>query len=298
MKKIYGILALGVISWVGWYFFLKPHDFKIHFKAKALPGTINQTVKLWARSLQHSVVNAVKTSSSIDKLQQRIDIDGKTYHYIWNMQMLDDSTSQVVVQVKEPNNQLINRLTIPFFKTAIEISSKEMIKDFYQILNQHLGNIKITIEGVNEIRNLFCVCTSLKTNQLDKARGMMNNYLLLSDFVAENGLKTDGVPLVQVVSWDQQTDSIAYNFCYPIKKQDTLPAHHSLFYQKIANQKALKAIYNGNYITSDRAWYLLLRYADKHKLKVLEQPVEFFYNNPNLGGNEMKWKTEVFLPIK
>ena len=60
----------------------------------------------------------------------------------------------------------------------------------------------------------------------------------------------------------------------------------------------MKAIYNGNYITSDRAWYSLHDYANKNNIKIEENPTEIFHNNPNMGGDELKWKTEVFIPIK
>jgi hypothetical protein len=28
------------------------------------------------------------------------------------------------------------------------------------------------------------------------------------------------------------------------------------------------------------------------------KPIEFFFNNPNMGGDALRWKAEVFLPIK
>jgi len=60
----------------------------------------------------------------------------------------------------------------------------------------------------------------------------------------------------------------------------------------------LKAIYNGNYITSDRAWYALLDYAAKNGIAVTGLPIEIFNNNPNMGTNELEWETEIFMPLK
>ena len=61
--------------------------------------------------------------------------------------------------------------------------------------------------------------------------------------------------------------------------------------------KALKATYNGNYITSDRAWYALLEHAERNAIKVSETPIEVFYNNPNFGGDELQWNAEIFMPL-
>ena len=69
-------------------------------------------------------------------------------------------------------------------------------------------------------------------------------------------------------------------------------------YKQYNQVTALKAVYNGNYITSDRAWYALLDYAKQNNIAVNNNPVEVFYNNPNYGGDEMRWKAEIYMPIK
>jgi hypothetical protein len=39
-------------------------------------------------------------------------------------------------------------------------------------------------------------------------------------------------------------------------------------------------------------------YADKNDLKISGLPVEVFHNNPNMGGDALKWKTEIYMPLK
>ena len=95
-----------------------------------------------------------------------------------------------------------------------------------------------------------------------------------------------------------ENDSIQYNFCFPIIKGDSLPTHELIKYKQYQSEKAIKAIYNGNYVTSDRAWYALLDYAERENIEVHKTPVEFFFNNPNYGGNELQWKAEIYMPIK
>ena len=59
----------------------------------------------------------------------------------------------------------------------------------------------------------------------------------------------------------------------------------------------MKAEFNGNYIFSDRAWYELRDYAEKKGLKVTDKPLEIFFNNPNMGGDELQWKADIYMPL-
>jgi effector-binding domain-containing protein len=104
--------------------------------------------------------------------------------------------------------------------------------------------------------------------------------------------------MIVVNSWNREADSLDFNFCFPIVRSERLPEYPGISYKRIFSKKALKAVYNGNYITSDRAWYALLDYAHRNNIPVEETPVEVFYNNPNMGGNALTWKAEIFLPIK
>jgi len=95
-----------------------------------------------------------------------------------------------------------------------------------------------------------------------------------------------------------ENNSLSYNFCNPIIRSEKLPNHPDIEYKRIFGKNALKAVYHGNYITSDRAWHALLDYAKENNIPVEKKPIEVFHNNPNMGGNELKWTTEVFMPIK
>ena len=96
----------------------------------------------------------------------------------------------------------------------------------------------------------------------------------------------------------QVNDSLHYNFGMPIIRSERLPMGTEIQYKRIFPKRALKAIYNGNYITSDRAWYALLDYAKNNSLEVDSTLIEVFHNNPNTGGDEENWKAEIYLPLK
>ena len=126
----------------------------------------------------------------------------------------------------------------------------------------------------------------------------MQNYSLLSNVLIQNKVQLNGPPFVEVTEWNVQNDSIKYDFCFPIIRSERLPEHEIVKYKRVFAKKALKATYNGNYITSDRAWYVLLEKAKAMGKEIEMRPIEYFYNNPNMGGNELEWKAEVYMPLK
>jgi len=294
MRKIVALFFIIILIILFWYLFLKSYQYKINFSAKTTPGTINQTLKMWNRSLKNSTIS----SENINNLEQQIIINGHDYIFNWEIKLINDSTSNINAYISELDNSFINKITIPFLNTQIEQNSEKHVREFYKINKEHLGNINVDVKGVGEIKGTYCVYVSLKTSQIGKANGMMSYYPLLDSFIAENNIQTNGKPIVEVIHWDMKSDSLQYNFCFPIIKTDSLPIHHALKYKWLENKKVIKAIYNGNYITSDRAWYALIQYAQRNDINIINKPIEIFHHNPNLGKNEKKWRADIYLPIK
>ena len=126
---------------------------------------------------------------------------------------------------------------------------------------------------------------------------MRNNSYLSGELIGEK-VQLDGPPMIEVTRWDRENDSLHYNLAQPIIKSNQLPIHDEIKYKRLFAKRAIMAEYYGNYITSDRAWYAILDYAKKNGIEVEEKPIEVFYNNPNMGGNELSWKAEIYMPIK
>lgn len=296
MKKlgysIIGILLIGIL----WYLFLKPYDYTIRFKANTFTGPINQTLKLWDKG--QPTTKGIIQNASIQELTQYLKFNDSTYRYQWHIQRLTDSTSRVRVDIKDMDHSLLNKIKVPFSDTDFEKRSRKTVRDFISLLNDHIGSFKVRVVGKDSLASTFCACISVQGSQAEKAGGMMANYLNLTSVIKDYGLKENGFPFVEITNWNQGTDSIAYDFCYPVVYSDTLPEHQGIKYKKTRPIEGIKAIYNGNYITSDRAWYALLDYAEKNGIDVTPTPIEYFYNNPNQGGNELEWKAEIFLPLK
>lgn len=296
MKKITRIIAVLLVGFLVWYLVIKPYDYLVTFKVKANAGTINQTLKLWNSSLKN---NKPIKQELLTNLEQQIIIKDSSYTYKWDIQPLNDSVSKVKVYVKDINNSFKNKITIPFSATNFEKTTKNTVTDFVEKLKGDLKSFKIKVEGKSETRATYCAYVSIKAKQMQKAGGMMKNYAFLNSvlFNKKNPVKANGTPFVEVKNWNMKKDSITYNFCFPIIKSDSLPQHPDIKYKQYKSVAAIKAIYNGNYITSDRAWYGLLDYAKRKEILVENTPVEVFYNNPNFGGDPLMWKAEIFMPI-
>ena len=294
MRKGYTI-AIAIIS-IGllWYFFIKPQDYQVRVTAKSNAGVINQALKAWSKTLPKASLRQV---NDMNHLEQIISFGDSTHIYEWNINALTDSTSHIVVDIKDVDHSLKNKFYIPFTDTDFEIKSRKTVTEFIENLNEHLKEFKVTFIGEEALPSTYCACVEHKTIQNKKAFAMMESYPFLNSVIGNNGIEFNGIPFIETTDWNMQNDSIVFNFCYPIIKKDTLPTIKDLVYKEFIGTNSLKAVYNGNYMTSDRAWYTLLDYAEKNGIEVDQKPIEFFFNNPNMGGDALRWKAEIYMPL-
>ena len=295
MKKISTIIGFLTIGFLLWYFIIKPYDYLVTFKVKTTAGTINQSIKLWNTSLENS---SPIQQENLKNLTQQIIVKDSTFNYNWSISSVNDSISKVNVYVTDIDHSFANKISIPFGTTDFEKRTQNTITDFIDKLKEHLNKIRVRVVGIDSTRTTYCAYIPMKGLQIEKARGMMQNYSLLTSVLSAENIEMNGTPFVEITNWNTQNDSIAYNFCFPVIKSDSLPIDPRIQYKQYSGVKALKASYNGNYITSDRAWYALLDYAGINDIEIVKKPLEVFYSNPNFGGDELKWEAQIYLPIK
>lgn len=289
------LVAAIIVGGLLWYLLIKPYDYLATIKTNTFPGVVNQSIKSWVGSKDLSIaVDQV----SITDLSHELKVEDSTFVYTWKITPLTDTTSQVKIYVKDLDHSFSHRISNPFSETDFKKTTKRMLLEFNEKLKNHIKDFKVKIVGFDATKATYCAYVQIETTQIKKARGMMKNYSLLDNFIASNKIKPNGTPMIEITKWDINTDSIQYNFCYPILKTDSLPVHDLIKYKELDTKTSIKAIYNGNYISSDRSWYRLLDYAKKNNITVIPKPIEVFHNNPNFGGNELEWKTEVFMPIE
>ena len=294
-KTVIGILIVLLIAFVG-YFIIYPYDYIIRFEANTFPGTINQSVKLWNKTA--GVAGSPVVQEDLYHLEQQVQAGDSVHIYNWEISPLTENSSKVTVRIKDRDHSWKNKLLVPFTESEVQRSGIKHVSDFVNDLQDHIDLFKVQIEGEAEMPSTFYAYVELKTDQHGKAGGMMDTYMMLSDVLVRNNVTLNGPPMILVDQWDRKTDSLEYRFCFPIIRSDQLPQHPKIKYNRIFPKRALKATYNGNYITSDRAWYALLDYAESQGIEVEETPVEVFFNNPHMGGDALRWKAEVYLPLK
>ena len=294
MKKIGWVLAGISAVALAYYLFIRPFEYEVNFKANTLPGDLIETIRIWDRSLPEAEIIAV---DSFSRLDQRFAKDGRNYTYQWHFVPEDDSVTKVNIRISQPDRALPNKLLIPFTTQPIESDTYDIATGFYEILKQHLEITSVKIVGEVELRPKFCVCRTLETDQVEKASGMMRDFPVLTSFITTFKLEPDGFPIIRVREWDHSHGKLTFDFCFPVVRTDSLPAGVSVEYKEFDREFALKAIYHGNYITSDRAWYELIHYAVKEGYEVSGLPIEYFHHNPNLGIREQEWRADIYLPV-
>ena len=295
MKKFSAIIGFLIIGFLLWYLIIKPYDYLVTFKVKTSAGTINQSIKLWNTSIENS---SPIQQENLKNLTQQIIVKDSTFNYDWSISSVNDSISKVNVYVTDIDHSFANKISIPFGTTDFEKRTQNIITNFIDKLKEHLNKIRVRVVGIDSTRTTYCAYIPMKGLQIEKARGMMQNYSLLTSVLSAENIEMNGTPFVEITNWNTQNDSIAYNFCFPVIKSDSLPIDPRIQYKQYSGVKALKASYNGNYITSDRAWYALLDYAGNNDIEIVKKPLEVFYSNPNFGGDELKWEAQIYLPIK
>jgi len=295
MKKFSAIIGFLIIGFLLWYLIIKPYDYLVTFKVKTSAGTINQSIKLWNTSIENS---SPIQQENLKNLTQQIIVKDSTFNYDWSISSVNDSISKVNVYVTDIDHSFANKISIPFGTTDFEKRTQNIITNFIDKLKEHLNKIRVRVVGIDSTRTTYCAYIPMKGLQIEKARGMMQNYSLLTSVLSAENIEMNGTPFVEITNWNTQNDSIAYNFCFPVIKSDSLPIDSRIQYKQYSGVKALKASYNGNYITSDRAWYALLDYAGNNDIEIVKKPLEVFYSNPNFGGDELKWEAQIYLPIK
>ncbi len=302
MKKIKYFIVLILIGSLVWYLFIKPHDYTVRFKIKTSPGTVYTSVEEWNLINQEldSFSYRITDKKAYTAINQTLNTKERNLDVAWNFKSLNDTITHVIVGITEKGNSIYNRITIPFSNTQFEKIAINTIKNFKEgIENQLEKKFKVNYVGIDTIPKITYAYIEFKNIEMrNKAEQMMKYNARLLQFINLHNLKDGNYPFLIVDNWNLDQSTIDFRFCFPIKQRDTMPTHTNIRFDVLKPKKALKAIYNGNYITSDRAWFALYEYAKRHDIPIENNLLEIFYDNPFYGSDELEWKTEVFLPIK
>ena len=297
--KIKGSIVVILIAFVAWYFLLKPSDYTIRFEAKTATGTIYQGVQDWAAAKTKSNTESYTTveKRNYDFIKQELKKGDEHLVYTWTLTSVNDSTTKIVVDIKDENHSWYNKLTAPFVSTPFREKQIARVKDFKVGLDEHLKAFKVRIDGEGESTADYIAYISLTSVMQEKAQTMIANDAVITGYLFRNNIKIIGKPFIEVTNWDKDKEILQFNYCFPIPKDAKFVANPKVKFKTIPAVKGLKATYFGNFRTSDRAWFALLDYAEKQNVKLDTKVVEYFLANPFNGGNELEWETKIIIPF-
>ena len=187
-----------------------------------------------------------------------------------------------------------------FFKTKFKTTILDLVKNYKAGVDFILKE-KFKVHSISEdtIPKMTYAFVSLKKIKMrDKASLMMQNNGTILSFFKQHDIEKNGFPFVLVDSWDLLENTIDFKYCFPVRQKDSFPESLEIKFAETNPRKALKAIYNGNYINSDRGWFALHEYAKRHEIEIENTPLEIFYNNPFVDSIELDWVAEIYIPIK
>lgn len=299
--KLKRLSVVVLLSFLGWYFVLKQSDYTITFKVNTATGTIFQGIAEWtsAQSKNQNEIYTVLEKRNFDFIKQSMVKDNEEFVYTWESKSLNDSVTSVTVGIKDLNHSIYNRLTVPFISTKFTEEQIEKIRNFKRGLVEHISNFKVKIDGETTSEEIFVAYISMESVLQEKAQKMIMNDIDIVGYLDRNKIKIIGFrPYLEIVDWNQEKELLKFNYCFPIPKNTKyIPDQHVKF-KKIPAMRGIQATYFGNYRTSDRAWFAILDYAKRNKIKLQNRVLEHFLANPFNGGNELEWETKIIIPFE
>lgn len=298
-SKIKGSIFVILITFIAWYFLLKPSDYTITFEAKTATGTVFQGIKDWAavKSKSNNENYTVIETRNFDFIKQEVKKGNEHVMYSWSLTSVNDSITKIVIDIKDENHSWYNKLTVPFMATPFREKQIARVKDFKEGLDQHLKAFKVRVDGEGETTAGHIAYINLSSVMQEKARTMIANDGIITGYLFANNIKIIGKPFVEVTHWDKDKELLQFNYCFPIPKDAKFVANPKVKFKIIPAVKGLKATYFGNFRTSDRAWFALMDYAKKENIELDSKVVENYLANPFNGGNELEWETKVIIPF-
>ena len=301
-KKKYIVSGVGIlVSAIAiWYFFVKEYDYQIRFEKKTSPGTIFGHISKWTKTMSRSsdisILNTVATPYAHRKFD--LKLKDSTLTMDWKIESTSDSTSRITVKIKDEEHRYATRLKNLITDTPLKKILLSQTSSFNTSLNDLLERHKVKIIGEADIPKRYYAYVSSKSAIDQKANTIIKLNIDILYWLKKHHIQITGRPALVTTSWEIPQDSISFDFMFPIQQRDSLPFHESIKYRTHGGGKGIKAIFNGNYRISDRAWFSLYEYAKRNTIKIETLPIEYFYNDPLEGSRDIEWKTEIYMPLK
>jgi hypothetical protein len=297
-KVAYTIFTLLVAVAI-WYFFVKQHDYQITFNAYHPKGFVYHTIKDWNynKSPKDSLVKTLK-GTPYQSIEQwfKPSVDS-IINVEWQLEKVNDTTTEVTGYFSTDQSSIAERTKLLFKNTNFVNQNLEFAKALRAFLKAQSDYYKISSIDTIDVAAKKYLYVERKGITTRKARAMIADNSFVMAQITRNNMKLADFPFVEIQSWDKQTDSISFKFCFPVeRKPDSV--NRKIKYGERPEFKALRIRFNGNYSKSHFAWYA---YDDYFKAQGKENPsilpTEIFLDNPSVGGNELEWRADIVLPL-
>ena len=299
-KKL-GILGLVVVLvGLSWYFFIKGYNYRITFKTPHAPGTVYSAIsemQQWQLDGLDSVY--ITKKDPFKSTAYNFHYGDSLFNIKWKINRINDTLTKVTGMASDLNNSFSQNLSVPFKNTDFVKRNVKLATRLMNSLYVHENDYKVTIpnDSLVKVASQYCACISLKSEISDKGKAMISHISVIMNYIRDNELTLAGDPFLEVIEWDKDTMETISDFCFPINESDSLPPSNAIKFKNSKEFMALKAIFNGNYRLSDRAWYELIDLAEQRGIAVRMAPFEIYRNDPHSGGDELNWVAEVYLPV-
>ena len=298
MKKIVIILLVVLTGISIWYFLLKNEDYRVYFEIESPKGAVYEQILNWnyERPFSEKIINTISKKPYYSAVQNFRFSQDSLLNIVWQLQRKNNEITKITASFTDKYHSINQRLELLIGKSTIKPQSINFSKKLKAYIEKQNQSFRISDIDTTVFKKRKFLYKKLKSTTESKAKTMLIQNGVIMNYIIQNQLTLDDYPFVEVLSWDKNTDSITFNFCYPIK--ETLSnKNQSILYAEKDNFDALQILYNGNYNKSHVAWYAYEDYLENNDQNRKVLPIEVYQNDPQLGGNEMEWETKVLLPL-
>jgi len=288
------LLAISVLS----YLFVFPYHYKVSFSTKQPPGVVFDHLRAWPEFDQHdSVFINNRGLSFYNKLTQDIQSPLGSMQVTWQIDRNSDNTTRVQGHFKATDHPMMQKLLMPMGQSYVPERSIKLTESLAKELLEKCKNFNVHSITDTILPAIYCAYIPVKTQEAGKAQGMLRQISIVMDYLKGNDIELRGDPMIQVGQWNKKNQELEFDFCFPIDPKENLPEHPEVAFKFTSSGRYIKAIFNGNYRISQQGWYTLIDHAQINGIRLGDQVIEIYRNDPHEGGDSMKWVAEILIPV-
>ncbi len=295
LKWILGasVLVLGI-----WYFLLKDYHYQVSFTSDQPQGILFHHILDWDNYKLDDKEITLVSSNNYSEVIQRVRSDGSSFLYRWRIIKNHNNETDLTAFITDENNGFAQKLKVPFGNSDFAKGSIKNVKTVAEASKLKTEQYDVHSITDSVVQPTYCAYVALESTVRQKASTMSQGIGIIMQYIKSNEIPLNGDPFLEVTEWNEENETIRFNFCFPIKQLDSMPLHPSVQFKTTEELKGIKAEFNGNYRLSDNAWYYLIEHAEKNNIEIKKFPIELYLNDPHAGGDPLTWKAHIFLPLK